>query len=156
MLDSLAGISSQYIAQQTVLAWMDTITHRFSDLVDTCSIQLLSPSVQVKGLEAVKNNSSSAWTYKVTLKIFQLAETYCDVLNFHWYPDTYEQMQYLLEFVDTAAVLNIDPHIKMSCTEWSQAHEIKLFFNPIPLIGMKNFQFIVERRIRLLKLHTSV
>ena len=131
-IDSLAQISSQHIAEQTVLTWMDTITSRFKMMIDSqgYNLKLLTPSVQVKGLRAVQNNVTNVWTYKVTQKIFELANNYCNIINFHWYPDSIQEMHDLMTIVDTASILQLNPNIKKSCTEWSQAHEIKNIISP--------------------------
>lgn len=127
-IDSLTFLYGNSIAaEDTVLSWIDTIASRFRNLIisNNYSIDLLSPSVQSKGIEAVKNNQTSAWTYKLTTKIFEVTNLYCDALNFHWYPESYTAMQELVEFVDTSSVLQISPTIDKTCTEWSQAHEVR-------------------------------
>ena len=126
-IDSLTNIYNQNLAEGMVLSWMDTITNRFKDVItsNNYSIDLLSPSIQAKGLEAIKNNQTTAWTYKLTMKIFEVTNLYCDALNFHWYPESYISMQELVEFVDTSSMLQISPTIYKTCTEWSQAHEVR-------------------------------
>lgn len=126
-IDSLTIVYNQNTAEQMVLAWMDTITARVRTLINNQNypLDLISASVQSKGLEAVKNNQSLLWTYKVTLKIFEIADNYCDGLNFHWYPESFSLMTELIDYVDSASILQIDSNIFKTCTEWSQAHEIR-------------------------------
>lgn len=126
-LDSLAAIHSLEAAEQMVLAWMDTVVHRFKKLIDNENdhVQLLTPSVQAKGLEAVGNNQSHLWTYKVTEKIFEIGNRYCDGINFHWYPESYASMVELMAVAETSEILQTNPTIYKTCTEWSQAHEVR-------------------------------
>ncbi|MBI2258574.1 MAG: T9SS type A sorting domain-containing protein [Flavobacteriia bacterium] len=126
-IDSLTNIYSQLTAENMVLSWIDTISKRFKYLINSnnYSIELLSPSIQSKGLESVKNNQTSSWTYKLTLKIFEVTNLYCDALNFHWYPENYNTMYDLVLFSDTSSLLQINAPIYKTCTEWSQAHEVR-------------------------------
>ncbi|MBD3638261.1 MAG: T9SS type A sorting domain-containing protein [Crocinitomicaceae bacterium] len=124
-IDSLALLIGQTAAEQEVLDWIDTIAYSFRNIIDSnnLSVELLSPSVQMKGLDAVKNNLSGVWTYKLTMKNFEVANAYCDHLNFHWYPEALVEMQDLIVFSDTTSL--IDPGLGRTCTEWSQGHEIR-------------------------------
>lgn len=126
-LDSLTSLYGTASAEQTILNWIDTICFRMRNLIDSGipSMKLLSPSVQVKGLESLMQGQSNVWTSKLTLRIYEVASLYCDILNFHWYPESFQQMQVLMEFSDTSQALQMASNMEFSCTEWSQAHEIR-------------------------------
>lgn len=128
-IDSLmnnAGLS-QNQAHEMVLNWMDTISYRFRKIIDyhDLNVSLLSPSVLPLGIQSVIDNEINSWAYKVTVKVHQLANQYCDLLNYHWYPTSLEKMQELMSFSDTSSVLHVNQNVGRSCTEWSQAHEVR-------------------------------
>ena len=71
---------------QAVHHWFDTIFTRFYNLRNEVAheIELLSPLVLVNGIQDVKNGETKLFSYNITLKTFETANTFCDGISYHW------------------------------------------------------------------------
>ena len=115
---------------QAVRAWFDTIFSRFYNLRNEIApeIELISPSVLVNGIQDVKNGKTELFSYNITIKTFEIANTFCDGISYHWYPETFQQMESLMNYLDTTTMLSLEKDVYEVCTEWSQGHEIRALF----------------------------
>lgn len=124
------SIIAFYNDDNVPLQWMDTISKRFMELRDEFApeIDLISPSVLINGLKNVSTGQTQFFGYKATIKTHEIANNYADALSYHWYPESFEDMQAMILFADTSSLLALQEGKYRVCTEWSQGHEIKAIF----------------------------
>lgn len=124
------SIIAFYHDENVPLQWMDTISRRFRELRDKYApeIDLISPSVLINGLKNVSTGQTQFFGYKATIKTHEIANNYADALSYHWYPESFEDMEAMIQFADTSSLLALEEGKYRVCTEWSQGHEIKAIF----------------------------